>query len=146
MNLRLRIINDARYELTLKIARPEGDDEMNDILEKKDVDIFMKSGVFPEGVVKKFLLTLPYLLGEYKEITSLNNLRLEIQNDDHLLVIDKNVYGDITDYNLEIEAEDSIFVADKRLSEYMRQFNIAKPEQKYVGKSHRAIDAALKRN
>ena len=146
INLRLRIINDAKYELTLKIARSEGDDEINDVLEKKDVDIFMKSGVFPEGVVKKFLLTLPYHLGDYKEITTLNNLRLEIQNDDHLLVIDKNVYGDITDYNLEIEAKDSIFVANKRLSEYMRQFNIAKPEQKYIGKSHRAIDAALKRN
>lgn len=146
MNLRLRIINDARYELTLKIARPEGDDEINDHLEKKDVDIFLKNNVFPEGVVKKFLLTLPYRLGDYKEITTLNNLRLEIQNEDHLLVIDKNVYGDITDYNLEIEAEDSIFVANKRLSEYMKQFNIAKPEQKYVGKSHRAIDAALKRN
>ena len=145
-NLRVRIINDVKCELTLKISHPEGDDEMNDLLSKKELDQFLKEGIFPDGVVKNFLLTLPYHLDEYKEITTLNNLRLEIENDDHLLVIDKNTYGDITDYNLEIEAKESIDVAHKRMNEYMKQFNIAKPQQKYVGKAHRAIDAALKKD
>lgn len=144
-NLRLRIINDTKFELTLKISRPEGDDEINDIIERKDVDSFVKNGIFPDGLVKRYLLTLPYRLDDYKEITTLNNLRLEIEKEDHLLVIDKNTYGDITDYNLEIEAQDSIHVANKRLSDYMRQFNIEKPQQKYIGKSHRAIDAATKK-
>ncbi len=145
-NLRVRIINDVKCELTLKISHPEGDDEMNDLLSRKELDQFLKEGIFPDGVVKNFLLTLPYHLDEFKEITTLNNLRLEIENDDHLLVIDKNTYGDITDCNLEIEAKESIDVAHKRMNEYMKQFNIAKPQQKYVGKAHRAIDAALKKD
>ena len=145
-NLRLRIINDTKFELTLKISHPESDDEMNDYIDAREADVLLKQNIFPEGVVKKYLLTLPYHLDSYKQVTSLTTIRLEIENEDHLLVIDKNTYGDITDYNLEIEAQESINVANKRLEEYMRQFNIVKPGQKYVGKSHRAIDAAVKKN
>lgn len=145
-NLRVRIINDAKCELTMKISRPNGDDEINDLLTKKDADALLKEGKFPEGNVKQYLLTLPYHLDSYKEITTLNNIRLEIENDDHLLIIDKNSYSDIVDYNLEVEAKDSMETANKRMREYMKQFNIAEPTQKYVGKSHRAIIAATKKN
>ena len=145
-NLRIRIIDDEKYELTLKISRPEGDDELNDYPTKKEVDALLKHGAFPDGVVKRFLLTLPYPLADYRKITTLETIRLEIENEDHLLVIDKNTYSNIVDYNIEIEAEDSINVANKRLNDYMKQFNIVEPAQKYIGKSHRAIDATLKRN
>ena len=145
MNLRIRIINDVKYELTLKVSHPDGDDEINDVIYQKDAEALINSSIFPNGNVKDFLNTLHYSLESYKVITSLNNLRLEIQNDDHLLVIDKNTYGDITDYNLEIEASDSINTAKSRLIGYIEQFNLANRGKKYVGKSHRAIDAATKK-
>ena len=144
--LRMRIINDVKCELTIKISHKDGDDEINDLLTKKEVDDLIKEGKFPDGEVKNYLLSLPYHLDEYKEITTLTNIRLEIENDDHLLVIDKNTYGDIVDYNLEIEAHDSIDTAVMHMKEYMVQFNIPVPTQKYVGKSHRAIAAALKKD
>lgn len=144
-NLRVRIINDVKYELTLKIKHPDGDDEINDIIVKKDADALINGEYFPEGAVKKYLETLPYPLNAYKTITSLNTLRLEIQNEDHLLVLDKNTYSDITDYNLEIEVNDSINTANRLLNEYVKQFNLANHDKKYIGKSHRAIKAATKK-
>ena len=69
-NLRVRIINDVKYELTLKIKHPDGDDEINDIIVKKDADALINGEYFPEGAVKKYLETLPYSLNAYKTITS----------------------------------------------------------------------------
>ena len=144
-NLRIRIINDVKYELTLKVSHPDGDDEINDIILKKDADALINNEYFPEGNVKNYLQSLPYPLNAFKVITTLNNLRLEIENEDHLLVIDKNTYGDITDYNLEIEARDSVNTAKSHLNAYILQFNLANRDKKYIGKSHRAIDAATKK-
>ena len=144
MTLRVRTTNNMNGELTLKIKHPNGDDEINNTLSSKDAENLLHDGIFPEGEVKNRLLSLPYSLNSYKQIAVLYNLRLEIPFEDHLLVLDKNNYSDITDYNLEIEAKDSIETAKKRLYEYIAQFNLAKPQQKYVGKSHRAIDAAIK--
>ena len=144
--LRVRLINDINCELTLKISHHNGDDEINDPLSKKELDAFIKEGIFPDGEVKNRLLTLPYSLDSYKEITTLYNIRLEIENDDHLLVIDKNTYGEIIDYNLEIEAKDSMLTANKWLDTYIKQFNLSLTQQKYVGKAHRAINAATKNN
>ena len=146
INMRLRIINDARAEFTMKIAHPEGDDEINDYPTIGEIELLQKEGIIPDGEVKNFLLTLPYSIEDFKPVTTLTTKRLEIENDDHLVVIDKNTYGDITDYNLEIEAKDSILVSKARLKEYMKQFNLAEPTQKYVGKSHRAINAAIKKS
>ena len=73
-------------------------------------------------------------------------MRLEIEKDNYLLVIDKNVYNDITDYNLEIEANDSIESAKKILSDYIKKFNLTHYNEKYVGKAHRAIDSVIKNN
>ena len=144
--LRVRIINDVKCELTLKISCSNGDDEINDYINHAQADALINNSVFPEGNVKSYLLTLPYHLESYKVITTLNNMRLEIENDDHLLVIDKNSYGDIIDYNLEIEANNSIEDAKKWMKVYMARFNLAVPTKKYVGKAHRAINAALNKD
>ena len=105
MTLRVRVINDLKSELTLKIKGNNGDQEINDDLLPKDMDALLKSNIFPNGNVKDYLLTLPKSLDSFKNIVSLYNRRLEIEEEDHLLVIDKNNYSDITDYNLEIEAK-----------------------------------------
>ena len=145
ITLRVRIINDVKCELTAKIKGNKGDDEINDNLTKKEVELLLKEGVFPEGDVKGFLASLPYSFDSYKEITTLYNVRLEIEEKDHLLVIDKNLYNDIVDYNLEIETNDNIESAKKLLDQYIKQFNLANRGQKYIGKAHRAIMSAIKK-
>ena len=146
ITLRVRIVNDVMCELTLKKSGNNGDDEINDTINLSQTDAILKGGYFPEGNVKNYLISLPYTLNLYKQVTTLTNLRLEIENEDHLLVIDKNSYGDIIDYNLEIEAKDSIENAKSLLNAYILQFNLANRGQKYVGKAHRAIMAATKKD
>ena len=146
ITLRIRIINDVKCELTLKKTGTNGDDEINDTINLSQVDAIVKGDYFPDGEVKNYLLSLPYTLNLYKQITTLTNLRLEIENEDHLLVIDKNSYGEIVDYNLEIEANDSIENAKSLLNAYILRFNLANRGQKYVGKAHRAIMAATKKD
>ena len=146
ITLRIRIINDARCELTCKIKGEKGDQEINDDLTKKEKELLLQEGIFPDGMVKNHLLTLSYPLNAYHEIATLYNRRLEIKYDDHLLVIDKNTYGNAVDYNLEIEAKDNIDTANAKLSEYIKKFNLSLHKQKYIGKASRAILEATKKD
>ena len=146
ITFRLRTINDIKSELTIKIKGKNGDDEINDSLNTQEAQLVLKSRVFPDGDVKNFLLTLPYTFDAYKEITTLYNVRLEIEEKDHLLVIDKNTYNNIIDYNLEIETKDGIESARRILNYYIEQFSLVNRGQKYVGKAHRAIMSAIKKD
>ncbi len=145
ITLRVRTINDVRSELTLKIKGENGDIEINDDISFKEMEAVMKNKIFPDGNVKNYLLSLPIPLSDYENIVSLYNRRLEIQFDNHLLVIDKNEYNGIVDYNLEIETKDDINLANKLLSEYIQKFNLSLAKQKYQGKAHRALDSARKK-
>lgn len=141
ITLRIRTINDVRSELTLKIKGSNGDVEINDDISFKEKEILLKERVFPEGNVKSYLLSLPRPLSEYKNIVSLYNRRLEIEHDNHLLVIDKNEYSGIIDYNLEIETKEDINLSKKLLEEYINKFNLSLANQKYAGKATRAINS-----
>ena len=145
ITLRIRTINDVRSELTLKIKGENGDEEINDDISFKEKEILLNEKVFPEGNVKRYLLSLPIPLSNYENIVSLYNRRLEIKYDNHLLVIDKNEYIGIVDYNLEIETENDIKLARALLNEYIKKFNLSLGNQKYMGKAHRAINAAIKK-
>ena len=146
ITLRIRTINDVRSELTLKIKGSNGDIEINDDISFKEKEILLKERVFPEGNVKKYLLSLPIPLSDYENIVSLYNRRLEIAYDDHLLVIDKNEYNGIVDYNLEIETKEGINLSNKLLGEYIKKFNLSLANQKYCGKATRAIISATKKD
>lgn len=139
ITLRLRIINDATSEFTLKIKGSNGDLEINDALNINQFNLLRNENICPEGEVKKYLLSLPYPMADYKPVATLYNRRLEIENEDHLLVIDKNSYGDIVDYNLEIEAQENIENANRLLKEYIEKFHLTLHKQKYQGKATRAI-------
>ena len=139
ITLRVRTINDIKSELTAKIKGENGDQEINDDLSLKDMDLLFNENKFPEGNVKYFLLSLSYPLSAYHPIVTLYNRRLEIQYDDHLLVIDKNFYNDITDYNLEIEVKDDIKLAKEKLRYYIEKFNLSLDKEQYAGKASRAI-------
>ena len=141
ITLRIRTINDVRSELTLKIKGSNGDVEINDDISFKEKEILLKERVFPEGNVKSYLLSLPRPLSEYKNVVSLYNRRLEIEHDNHLLVIDKNEYSGIIDYNLEIETKEDINLSKKLLEEYINKFNLSLANQKYAGKATRAINS-----
>ena len=142
ITFRHRIINDVSSELTIKIKGKDGDTEINDKLNLAQYNMLTNNKVFPDGEVKKYLSSLPYPINEYKVIATLYNRRLEIENEDHLLVIDKNSYSNITDYNLEIETNDNIESAQRLLKEYIQKFHLSLMNQKYQGKATRAIMAA----
>ena len=144
MTLRLRTINDVKSEFTLKIKGENGDEEINDGLTPKEAELLTNENVFPYGQVRNRLMLLPYSLDKYHSVATLYNRRLEIEFEDYLLVIDKNVYGDITDYNLEIESHIGIEHAKQVMKEYIGKFNLTLSKEKYRGKARRAIDEALK--
>ena len=145
MTLRVRIINDVKSELTLKIKGENGDEEITDGLAPKEQELLLEQNIFPYGQVRNRLMLLPYSLDKYHRIASLYNRRLEIEYEDHTLVIDKNTYGDIVDYNLEVESKIGIKHAKDTLKEYIDKFNLTVSKEKYVGKARRAIDEALKK-
>ena len=145
MTLRVRIINDVKSELTLKIKGENGDEEITDGLAPKEQELLLEQNIFPYGQVRNRLMLLPYSLDKYHRIASLYNRRLEIEYEEHTLVIDKNTYGDIVDYNLEVESKIGIKHAKDTLKEYIDKFNLTVSKEKYVGKARRAIDEALKK-
>ena len=145
MTLRVRIINDVKSELTLKIKGDNGDEEITDGLAPKEQELLLEQNIFPYGQVRNRLMLLPYSLDKYHRIASLYNRRLEIEYEDHTLVIDKNTYGDIVDYNLEVESKIGIKHAKDTLKEYASKFNLTLSKEKYIGKARRAITAALKK-
>ena len=55
ITFRIRIINDIKCELTIKIKGSNGDDEINDALNLKEVDMILKGHICPDGSVKNFL-------------------------------------------------------------------------------------------
>ena len=145
MTLRVRIINDVKSELTLKIKSEDGDEEVTDGLSPKEQELLLEQNIFPYGQVRNRLMLLPYPLNKYHRITSLFNRRLEIEFEDHILVVDKNTYEDEVDYNLEIESSVGIVHAKELLKEYANKFDLTLSKEKYIGKARRAITAALKK-
>lgn len=146
MTLRVRTINDVRSELTLKIKGENGDDEINDGLSPQETELLINKSIFPYGQVRNRLMALPYTLDKYHLIATLYNRRLEIECDNYLLVVDKNTYGDVVDYNLEIESKISIAHAKEILKQYIEKFDLKVSKERYHGKATRAIDQAVKNN
>ena len=145
MTLRVRIINDCKSELTLKIKGEDGDEEVTDGLSPKEQELLLEQNIFPYGQVRNRLMLLPYPLNKYHRFASLFNRRLEVEFEDHTLVIDKNTYNDEVDYNIEIESSIGIVHAKELLTEYANKFNLTLSKEKYIGKARRAITAALKK-
>lgn len=88
MMLRIRNTSQGIHELTLKIRQNEGVLEINETLDKHpQIDKCLNN---------KF--------NEFKPIITLKTKRIEIPIDDYLLVVDKNEYLDVIDYDIEVEA------------------------------------------
>lgn len=121
--LRVRTTNGTNQELTLKIQNKDNSNiEINEALNShpeidKNID-----GEFKD----------------YKEKAKLVTDRLEVQFEDHLLVIDKNTYHGIEDYDLEIESENQ-HKSKEIISFYCKKYSL-KYDPNYKTKSHRAFE------
>ena len=142
--LRIRNIDNDKYELTAKIKgkNNEGDLELNYPLNESEVNELIANPHFNYQELKEIIertTTKPI-----KYITSLKTIRLECQKEDHLVVIDKNFYSDVIDYNLEVEAS-SIEAATKYILYYQDKYHLTYDDN-YLSKSRRAINKALNKN
>jgi len=101
---RLRKMEKEDPELTLKIKGSNGDIEINQVLTSKGEKSLMNENEIPEGEIKDYLSHKGLLLHPFHLLGSLRTNRLEIYVDDYFIVVDKNEYLDICDFNLEVEA------------------------------------------
>lgn len=135
--LRIRKINDQKFELTLKIQQADGCLEINQSLTSKEKDKLIERFDLSESKIKDELLKLNIALSEIKYITSLKTERVEVKLNQCLLVIDKNYFRDRIDYNLEVES-DTESHAKSQLFSIIKEFNI-KYKKDYINKAKRAI-------
>lgn len=135
--LRIRKINDQKFELTLKIQEADGCLEINQSLTSIEKDKLLESFDLKEGKIKDDLLKLGINLIEIKYITSLKTERVEVKLDKSLLVIDKNYFRNRIDYNLEVESDTENHAKDQLLS-IIKEFNI-EYKKDYINKAKRAI-------
>ena len=137
MVLRLRKINNESSELTLKIQRKEGCEEINHLLTSLEEKEMLESCQIPNEKILKMLLEEGIDISKLTLITSLKTDRIEIPLDNYLFVIDKNEYRNKVDYNLEVES-DSDFHAKRILKSIISEFGI-EYKKDYISKSKRAI-------
>lgn len=136
--LRIRYFdNEENIELTYKIGGKDGDVEITDFLNKEDYKNLIDNSIFPNKEVSKYLAKNHIEIQNVKKITSLRCERLEISFPSCLVVIDKNYYNDIIDYDLEIEAETKL----KAKEEILKIANNFSLEYKnvYLSKSRRSF-------
>ena len=123
--LRIRFTNHQEIELTLKTKFPDNScREINESLNEHPLIDKELEGSF----------------SDYHQIAKLETKRIEVRFDDYLLVIDKNKYHGVTDYDIEIEA-DSQEKARKLVLFYCEKYNLVF-DPNYKSKSHRAITKA----
>ena len=135
--LRLRAIDDNKYELTLKIKGENGDVEINKPLTSFEIrDVQNQVNVSDADIIKQ-LKAINVDLENLKLIAKLKTERMEVKLINSLLVIDKNYYNDKIDFNLEVESV-SKSDAIELLKEICKQFDI-EYKKDYISKSRRAI-------
>lgn len=135
--LRMRKINNSKYELTLKIKGENGDIEINHKLTDKEKDDLLENSI----------ISYPPILDKLKEsnidpnsiryITNLKTERLEVRLEYCLLVIDKNYYRNKIDFNLEVESSAKT-LSKSQLEEIIKPFGLS-IKKDYINKAKRAI-------
>lgn len=124
MMLRIRKINN-KEELTLKVK------------EKDNSSLEINETTTHHQTIDKYL---EGNFDDYKEVSRLKTERIEVNYGSYLLVIDKNEYHNIIDYDLEIESN-SQEKSLKIIKDYCLKYNL-KFDENYKSKSHRAITKA----
>ena len=129
MMLRIRTTNGQEKELTLKMKNPDHSTrEINETLGHHPI--------IDKELNNKF--------SEYHEVARLVTERIEVEIDDYLLVVDKNSYHGIIDFDIEIEAKTQQ-KAHELIKMYCEKYHLTYRED-YKVKSRRAIEIALKKD
>ena len=137
MVLRIREIDDLEKELTLKIKCEDGDIEITHNIESKEEYLKLLSGNISNLEIEKEISSRGGDIKTLGVITTLTTERVEVEFDDHLLVIDKNFYNNKIDFNLEVEST-SRELAKEYLEKVISKYGIAYKKD-YISKSRRAI-------
>ena len=135
--LRVRKINDEKYELTLKIQGSNGCVEINHYLTDKEKEQMMNEGIISYQPIIDKLKEYGVDPSSIKFITELKTERLEVKLNDGLLVIDKNYFRNRIDYNIEVESDSEIHAKTLLLS-IISPFGV-EYKKDYINKARRAI-------
>ena len=123
----LRIRRKGRnYALTIKAPLSERLLEKNTPITQEQYEAFKTKGIFPDCVIKEYILMLGFEPKDLKIVSSLKTHRVEIPLEEgkHTLSIDKNDYNKITDYELEMNS-DSLNRAKTKLKEICEENGIS---------------------
>ncbi|MEQ6375510.1 CYTH domain-containing protein [Bacillaceae bacterium S4-13-58] len=94
---------ENKWVLTLKEPHPDGLLETNETLDQKDAEVWLKNGFGPSNEVKARLSDMEVDLEQLHYLGELETERLEKEIPNGLLVLDKNQYLGVIDYELEFE-------------------------------------------
>ena len=137
MVLRIREIDGLEKELTLKVKGEDGDIEITHNIESEEEYQKLLSGNINNLEIEKEISSRDGDIKSLGIITTLTTERVEVEFDDHLLVIDKNFYNNKIDFNLEVEST-SRELAKEYLEKVISKYGIAYKKD-YISKSRRAI-------
>ena len=114
--LRVRL-NEDSFDLTLKIPLEEekGDLEIHQFLNEGEYLNLKNNSVFPNGQIKEEVIQNNINISKIRYQTTLYCVRYEFLIDECTIVLDKNKYGRITDYNIEIESDSYLKSQEKNL-------------------------------
>ena len=135
--LRLRKINNQKYELTLKIQEGNGCLEINHHLTSIEKDELMKNHIIPSTKIKEKLKEIGIDPSNIRFITDLKTERLEVKLENCLLVIDKNHFRGRVDFNIEVESDSEKHAKDQLIT-IISPFGI-EYKKDYINKARRAI-------
>lgn len=135
--LRIRKINNEKYELTLKIQESNGCVEINHTLTDIEKEQMMNDGQISYKPIVDKLKEYGVDLNSIKLITDLRTERLEVKLNEGLLVIDKNYFRNRIDYNIEVESDSEIHAKTLLLS-IISPFGV-EYKKDYINKARRAI-------
>lgn len=143
--LRIRVIrNTNKAVLTYKQKDVNQDTEYTQTLTSiVDINKFNKSPFFPDGEAIRILKEKGINTKELAYCGELTTYRKEYNDDNCLIVIDKNDYCGIIDYNLEVESSSRELAASK-VKDLCQLFGINFNNDDQP-KSKRAIDAFKKK-
>lgn len=120
-------IREKNKTFTLTLKQPHGDGllETHAILTQKEASLLIEN----QGQLKKDIVdALEALNVDLTQLTfggTLKTHRLEIEQDDVLIVLDESHYLSHVDYELEIEGP-TVVLTEERLEEILRRFSIEK--------------------
>ena len=135
--LRMRKINNSKYELTLKIKGENGDIEINHKLTDKEKDDLLENSIISYSPILNKLKESNIDPSSIRYITNLKTERLEVRLESCLLVIDKNYYRNKVDFNLEVESS-AKSLAKSQIEEIIEPFGLS-IKKDYINKAKRAI-------